>query len=143
MTGPKTSDASPHAAVLSILDRVSTRKLEVDPKGYKDLLDEETSSEIASKEAVNRFTAHINRQLLKQLRDEHNLRKKFMPYVYWLVVGVLIMTFGILIASGCVRACGHKFLSDKVLITLMTGTVIDIIGILYIAIRWLFHQPQK
>ena len=143
MTGPKTSAETDGCRIHKFIEGLSGSAGSPDETILQDLQDDEKSAEIANKELVNRFTSSLNRQLLKQLRDEHNLRKKFMPYVYWLVVGVLAATFGILIASGCVRACGHKFLSDKVLITLMTGTVIDIIGILYIAIRWLFHQPQK
>lgn len=142
MTGPTTSAETEVCKIHKFIEGLSGSVNAPDEAVLQDLQDDEKSAEIASKELVNRFTSSLNRQLLKQLRDEHNLRKKFMPYVYWLVVGVLAATFVILIASGWVSACGHTFLSDKVLITLLTGTVIDIIGILYIAVRWLFHQTK-
>ncbi len=63
-----------------------------------------------------------------------------MPRVFWLVVGVLTSTVVLLIVAGWVNACGGRFLSDKVLITLLTATVADIIGILIIAMRWLYPK---
>lgn len=105
------------------------------------LQEDERNAEIASKEKVVRFYEKLFSQELKQRREEHELRKRFMPRVFWLVVGVLSSTVGLLIASGCVNACGGRFLSDKVLITLLTATVADIIGILIIVLQWLY--PKK
>lgn len=95
---------------------------------------EEAKSEIQSKEMLLR----IQNAYLKQIKEEHNLRKKFVPYVYWLVVGLLASTLLILITNGILCACGKQFLSDGILMALMGSTLADIIGILYIAIRWLF-----
>lgn len=107
------------------------------------LPDDERDAEVVSKERAARFSERMNNQLLKQLRDEHNLRKHFMPYVYWLVVGVIGSTILLLVAAGCVNACGRAFLSDKVLITLLTATVADILGIFFIAIKWLYPQSRQ
>ena len=107
------------------------------------LSDEERDAEIASKEQVARFNLRAKNQTLRQLKEEHELRKKFMPFVYWLVVGVIGSTIFLLLVTGIVNACGKIFLSDKVLITLLTATVADILGIFYIAIRWLYpKQPS-
>lgn len=95
---------------------------------------EEAKSEIQSKEMLLR----IQNAYLKQIKEEHNLRKKFVPYVYWLVVGLLASTLLILITNGILCACDKQFLSDGILMALMGSTLADIIGILYIAIRWLF-----
>lgn len=100
---------------------------------------EEVRSENKSKEIALRF----KNAYLKQLKDEHNLRKKFVPYVYWLVVGLLLATFALLTANGVCRACGRLFLSDKVLLALMGSTLADIVGILYIAVRWLFVSSVR
>ena len=104
------------------------------------LPDDERNAEIASKEQVARFNVRARNQTLKQLKEEHELRKRFMPFVYWLVVGVIGSTIVLLLVAGIVNACGHNFLSDKVLITLLTATVADILGIFYIAIRWLYPK---
>lgn len=107
------------------------------------LLDEERNAEIASKERAARFNSRALNQSLKQLKEEHELRKRFMPFVYWLVVGVIGSTIVLLMVSGIVSACGKTFLSDKVLITLLTATVADILGIFYIAIRWLYPKQTN
>lgn len=106
------------------------------------LLDDERDAEIASKEQVARFNVRARNQTLRQLKEEHELRKRFMPFVYWLVVGVIGSTLMLLLVAGIVNACGSSFLSDKVLITLLTATVADILGIFYIAIRWLYPKQQ-
>lgn len=104
------------------------------------LSEEERDAEIASKEQVARFNLRARNQTLRQLKEEHELRKRFMPFVYWLVVGVIGSTILLLLLAGIVNACGKSFLSDKVLITLLTATVADILGIFYIAIRWLYPK---
>ncbi len=104
------------------------------------LPDDERDAEIVSKERVARFNDRFQRQILKQARDEHELRKRFMPRVFWLVVGVLGASVLLLAVSGICNACGLVFLSDKVLIILLTATVADVLGILYIAMRWLYPQ---
>lgn len=100
---------------------------------------EEAKGENRSKEMVLRYQSAY----LKQLKEEHNLRKRFVPYVYWLVVGLLIATLAMLTANGILTACGKRFLSDKILMALMGSTLADIIGILYIAVRWLFVSSTK
>lgn len=106
------------------------------------LSEDECTAEVANKEQVARFSEKMAKQRLKQHKEEHELRKRFMPYVYWLVVGVIGSTIALLIAAGCVNANGYTFLSDKVLMTLLTATVADILGIFYIAIRWLYPKSK-
>ena len=104
---------------------------------------EERNAEFASKEKVVRFYERLCSQALKQRREEHELRKRFMPRVFWLVVGVLGASVLLMLLSGICNALGASFLSDKVLITLLTATVADVLGILYIAMRWLYpHHPE-
>ena len=68
--------------------------------------------------------AEINR-----CQDEHKLRKRFLNSVFWFVVGFVAVTLLIVVCSD---------LSDKVLITLLTTTTANVIGILLIAFKWLF-----
>lgn len=110
---------------------------------FEALPEEECAAELSMKERVARFSLKAQNQTLRQLKEEHELRKKFMPYVYWLVVGVIGSTILLLLVAGIVNACGKSFLSDKVLITLLTATVADILGIFYIAIRWLYPKQVE
>lgn len=124
----------------SLIGDVVEGPLPVRMKDLESLPDDERDAEIVSKERVARFNDRLQRQMLKQARDEHEMRKRFMPYVFGLVVGVLGASFLLLLISGICTACGLVFLSDKVLITLLTATVADVLGILYIAMRWLYPQ---
>lgn len=66
-------------------------------------------------------------------KDEHNLRKRFLNYVFWFVVSFVVLTLAIVVWSD---------LSDKVLMTLLTTTTANIIGILLIAFKWLFPSRK-
>ena len=66
---------------------------------------------------------------IERCKDEHKLRKRFLSRVFWFVVAFVAATLAIVVWSG---------LSDKVLITLLTTTTANIIGILLIAFKWLF-----
>ena len=115
-------------------DRIDDSELDI---GVVDC--DEAKSDNKTKEMVLRFQSAY----LKQIKEEHNLRKRFVPYVYWLVVGLLLATFLLLLVNGIVSACGRKFLSDKILMALMGSTLADIVGILYIAVKWLFVSSVR
>ena len=66
---------------------------------------------------------------IERCKDEHKLRKRFLGYVFWFVVVFVVLTLAIVVWSSR---------SDKVLITLLTTTTANIIGILLIAFKWLF-----
>lgn len=66
---------------------------------------------------------------IERCRDEHRLRKYFLNCVFWFVVAFVAATLAIVSLSG---------LSDRVLMTLLTTTTANIIGILLIAFKWLF-----
>ena len=66
---------------------------------------------------------------IERCKDEHKLRKHFLNLVFWFVVMFVVATLLIVVLSE---------LSDKVLITLLTTTTANVIGILLIAFKWLF-----
>lgn len=70
---------------------------------------------------------------IERCKDEHNLRKRFLNYVFWFVVSFVVLTLAIVVWSD---------LSDKVLMTLLTTTTANIIGILLIAFKWLFPSRK-
>ena len=81
-------------------------------------------------------------QQLRERRDEHELRKLYLGLVFAFVVAVVAAAVFITAATGA----GWLDLSDAVLITLLTTTVANVIGCLFIAFHWLFpvrHPDPK
>lgn len=142
-TSERSVAASAEKQLESLIGEIVEQPVPVRLPDLRSLPDDERDAEIVSKEKVVRFYERLATQKLRQLREEHQLRKRFMPYVFWLVVGVLIASVVLLSAAGVCNACGLVFLTDKVLITLLTATVADVIGILYIAMRWLYPQHSS
>jgi hypothetical protein len=75
----------------------------------------------------------------ERLRDVHELRKEYIPRLFgltcvWLVV---VTVFLWRVAGGW-----NFYLSDNVLIALITSTTINVIGIFLIAARWLFPTQK-
>lgn len=87
-----------------------------------------------------KFEAQKREQLIRELKqnldeqhEEHELRKLFLHLVYWFVVAFVFST--LLIVT-------FKKLDNSVLITLLTTTTANVIGILLIAFKWLFPCKQ-
>jgi len=75
----------------------------------------------------------------ERLRDVHELRKEYIPKLFgltclWLVV---VTAFLWKVAGG-----RDFYLSDNILIALITSTTINVIGIFLIAARWLFPTQK-
>jgi hypothetical protein len=78
-------------------------------------------------------------------------RKTYAARVYWLVLGWLIATLLIVLFSGYpgerislfgLNMLGPK-ISDPVLIALISGTSVNVIGLLAIVIAYLFPKREK
>jgi hypothetical protein len=74
-------------------------------------------------------------------QDEHELRKKYLLYVFLFVVIFVVLVLVLVSIAGC--KCIPFYLSDAVLITLLTTTTANVIGILFIAFNWLFPSRKK
>lgn len=73
------------------------------------------------------------------IKQDIQERKKYANLIYRLVVGWLVVVGLILGWSGCERVA-YK-LSDQVLITLISGTTINVLGLFAIVANYLF--PKK
>lgn len=75
-------------------------------------------------------------EAIRQHKEEHELRKLFLHLVFWFVVifVIVIMTCLVLCTTGIFH------LTEKVQMTLLGTTTIDIVGLLYIAFKWLFPK---
>lgn len=75
-------------------------------------------------------------QILDERGDEHSLRKTYIQASFVLVVGVTFTALFLTVAAGM----KWLELSDTVIITLLTTTTANVIGILLIAFNWLFPK---
>jgi len=73
-----------------------------------------------------------------ELKDVLELRKQYIPNLFILIVAWLVT---ILVIVWRAAEGSHFYLSDNVLIALITSTTVNVIGIFVIAARWLF--PHK
>jgi hypothetical protein len=73
-------------------------------------------------------------------KETHDLRKEYIPKLFWLTVAWLAFV-GITLWRAADIGGRYFHLSDNVLITLITSTTINVIGIFMLAARWLF--PSK
>ena len=73
----------------------------------------------------------------QRLRDIHELRKEYIPKLFVLILAWLavVVIFLWKVAEG-----PYFYLSDSVLITLITTTTINVLGIFLIAANWLFPK---
>lgn len=136
-------ETSAQNEIADLLGKEVELQLPIRLEDLEALPEEERDAEVSSKEQSARFNERAIKQTLKQLKEEHNLRTKFTPRIFWLVVGMLIGTFVLFLCSGILNACGRMFLSDKVLMTLLGSTVADVIGLLIFALNWLYPKIPK
>jgi hypothetical protein len=75
-------------------------------------------------------------ETLEGSRQDRLARKKFTPNLFWLLVVFLSCTLSIVVLSGLRILC----LSDTVLVTLLTTTTADVIGIFIFVVKYLFKS---
>lgn len=80
------------------------------------------------------------KQELEELKDTHTLRLKFAKSIFWVVVLWLLFVSIILVMEGF--WLWDFSLSDAILITILTTTSINIIGLLVIVAKWLFPNGK-
>lgn len=80
-------------------------------------------------------------QELKELKDNHKLRHKYASRIFWLVAVWLAF---VLVA---VFMAGFDFLSfslsKEVLITFISSTTINVVGLYVVVAKWLFPSTEK
>lgn len=82
---------------------------------------------------------YLNKKLsleLTETKDTHSLRMSFSWGIFWLVLGWLICVVITVFLAGW-NIWGFT-LSDKVLITFITSTTINVIGLFGIVAKWMF-----
>ena len=98
-----------------------------------------SNDEVCGENYNKELVIRAQQQMLVHRQDEHELRKKYLTYVFAFVISVVAAAFFITSAVGA----DWLNLSDAVLITLLTTTIANVIGCLFIAFHWLFPARGK
>lgn len=126
--------ASPHDLTLKAASRekseVAVTPLEFEPDLSLDLAEHKLSVEL---EAL--------RQQLDEARDTHQLRLGYASRIFWLVVAWLACVAVAVFMSGF--ALWSFKLSDKVLITFITSTTINVVGLFVVVAKWMFPNGNS
>ncbi len=78
-------------------------------------------------------------QYLKIAEDKHKLAINYFKYTYWIIIGYISIITSIVICIGF-----ESLIYDNYVINIFLGTTsINIIGLGYIAMRWLFPNSYK
>lgn len=71
--------------------------------------------------------------------EEHDLRKQYLPKLFWLTVAWLGVVVGFVLAT----SLKWITLSDSVLIAFITSTTVSVLGLFILAAQWLFASSRK
>ena len=93
--------------------------------------DQETEQEL--------FDHKFKDEELQGLQQDRQERKTYANRIYWLIVVWLGMLFVMLGIQGFKPL--NFSIDDKVLITLITGTTVNVIGIFLVVANYLFPRP--
>lgn len=111
-------------------------------EAFKEAIEKEAANvspdNAAKGEQENRFFKKSNKEDLKGRKQDRKERKVYALLIFnllcfWLMFDGFIFLF---------KGLGKLSYSDNVLITLLTTTTVNVIGIFYIVDRYLF-QPKK
>jgi hypothetical protein len=80
----------------------------------------------------------ILEQQLQENRDNHNLRTRYANKIFWLVCGWLGCVIIAVLFAGF-ELFGFR-LSDKVLMTFIATTTLNVLGLFAIVAKWMFQQ---
>lgn len=83
--------------------------------------------------------------LLDGLRQNIHERKKYAGRIFWLAVGWTCSVIVILIFNGFGRCAGrfHFHLDNPVLLAAIGSTTTNILGLLYVVVRYLFPDTSQ
>lgn len=100
-----------------------------------DASDAECAFEIQKRELIIREKD----QLLEEHHEEHELRKTYIRSTFVFVAGVTFISLFVTVSTGL----RWVKLSDTVLVTLLTTTIANVLGCLFIAFHWLFPRRSE
>lgn len=91
----------------------------------------------SSKETIE--LALMNEELESKKQDRRQ-RGEFSRKIYWTIVGYMVVVLCVLCATGAGWLC---FSSPAIMITLLSTTTANVIGLFVIVTKYLFHTSSK
>ena len=85
------------------------------------------------------YTLHHKKLINKALKQDIKERKKYAKSIFFLIIGWLVAVFIVLVLQGFGSYLNFT-LSENIVITLITGTTINILGIFIIVVNYLFKK---
>lgn len=94
----------------------------------------ESTSNKSIEEKIKANDSTVLEQKIKDLKQDRDERKKYARWTYYIISVWLLMILFLVFNSSLLK------LSDAVLITLVSTTTINIIGLAFIVNRYLFNK---
>ena len=106
-----------------------------DPK----VKEEERDWELGHREEVSRLEIARLKELLRSLQDDIAARKKYAKWIFWMVVGWLIVILGIVILVGLEKLK----LDSTVVLGLIGSTTVNVTAFFLVVTKYLFPSGQE
>ncbi len=84
----------------------------------------------------NNLELNYRAEQIRLLTETIDMRKQYAEYCVWILISSLVIVLTIIVLSGC----GCLSLDKSVLITLITGVVIETVSCFYVIINSLFPE---
>lgn len=84
----------------------------------------------------------LHAETVADRRSARTQRETYAKRIFGLVCAWIILIFALLLCQGFGDTIHYKPLSDKVLITLISSTTINVIGTLIIVLKYIFKVPS-
>lgn len=102
----------------------------------------EDSPDDITKEEAKALELVKHKLELEGIKQDQTQRKEYADRIFCLIKWWLVAILTILVLHGFAEKTGFK-LSDKVLITLIGGTTINVLGIFAIVANYIFYRPNN
>lgn len=100
-----------------------------------------TSPDAQSKEESDGYTRAMEAAKLQSFTQDTAERKKYAQRIFWLVAIWITAILVILLLAGF-GAGGLFLLSEKVLLAAIGSTTVNILGVFFIVVRYLFSREK-
>ncbi len=79
---------------------------------------------------------------LQSFTQDTGERKKYAQRIFWLVAAWIAAVFALLMLAGF-GVHGFFYLSEKVLLAAIGSTTVNILGVFFIVVRYLFSRSSR
>lgn len=133
------SGAQDFTEFLNQLGSIPPEQLAAVRKSY---LEEQAKLDLISQRALREEELKTAQHLNQILADNSVLRAKYAKKIFNLTLAWTFGIFLVVLLQGF-NNYDHYYLSDKVLITLITSTTINLFGFFLLVVKYLFHVEAR